>query len=143
MLPIPQVNERFRGLLGHSIVINHEIKDATIYFKLWDAQASTWRPIKQTYAWKNHDLRYRALRPMLLTVGEPTTAEPTPGHLFRVDSGNCQFHDNCVASPGWPGAYSNSDECSITVVSQAVITAESFETEFGYDYVTLAGKQYW
>ena len=67
-------------------------------------------------------------------------APGTPG--WAISSGSCTHDGACVMSPGWPGNYVNNGRCSITVTAGGVVTAESFDTESGYDYVTLAGATY-
>ena len=61
---------------------------------------------------------------------------------WALTSGSCTIDGSCVMSPGWPGSYGNDERCEITVTSGGVVTAESFATESGYDYITLAGVRY-
>ena len=68
--------------------------------------------------------------------------EGTGTGSWALTSGSCTVDGRCVVSPGWPGRYGNGERCGITVTSGGVVTAESFATESGYDYITLAGVRY-
>ena len=69
-------------------------------------------------------------------------SEGTGTGSWALTSGSCTIDGSCVMSPRWPGFYGNNGRCEITVASGGVVTAESFATESGYDYITLAGVRY-
>mmetsp|Transcript_81859 Transcript_81859/g.226869 ORF Transcript_81859/g.226869 Transcript_81859/m.226869 type:complete len:1040 (+) Transcript_81859:105-3224(+) len=65
--------------------------------------------------------------------------------VFTVHSGSCQvFKDGCVASPGYPGSYSNSGVCTIGVNTSTAgpLRSEFFSTERGYDVLTVNGMRF-
>ena len=40
------------------------------------------------------------------------------------------------------GDYGNDEHCTIKTLRPLFVTATEFNTEFGYDYLTIAGKRY-
>lgn len=58
-------------------------------------------------------------------------------------TGPCELvHENCVASPGWPSQYGNDEQCTITLRDTARIHAKWFDTEAGFDFLTIQGTSY-
>jgi len=66
----------------------------------------------------------------------------TPAFVgFSVASGPCQTTDGgkCVQSPNYPKNYGRNERCEILPPSEA-FSAQWFDTESGYDYLTVHGK---
>jgi hypothetical protein len=67
---------------------------------------------------------------------------------FSIKSGRCALtKEGCITSPNFPSLYGNDDHCEISVTSDSavVLNVEEFQTEAGYDFVTLddsATKRY-
>jgi len=82
----------------------------------------------------------------LLWVGEgnaPTPA-PTPApppNTWSVTGEGCRMSGNCIQSLNHPGNYGNNEECTIKV-HEAAITVNAFNTEEGYDTLTVNGRSY-
>jgi len=82
----------------------------------------------------------------LLWVGEgpaPTPA-PTPAppaNSWEVTGGGCTEAGNCIASLNHPGNYGNREACSIRAY-KVDITVNAFNTEEGYDVLTMGGRDY-
>jgi len=76
--------------------------------------------------------------------GAPTTAPtpaPPPGSWVISGSG-CVETGNCIQSNNHPGNYGSDEECSIQATDVA-ITVEAFDTESGYDFLTMSdGVEY-
>ena len=67
----------------------------------------------------------------------------TNGYFTVV--GPCTVDGACVRSPNYPSNYGSSQSCTITPESPAVgwlLTATTFNTESGYDKLTVNGVQY-
>ena len=68
---------------------------------------------------------------------------PPPSLYFTVTSGPCTVDPsapNCIRSPNFPSGYGNFQACSITSTALAIgrpLTATSFDTEAGYDYLHI------
>ena len=45
---------------------------------------------------------------------------------FVIDTGACELHDGCIASPGWPSNYPSNQNCTISVLVRAVLDVSSF-----------------
>merc|ERR1712217_528472 len=72
---------------------------------------------------------------------EPTPAPtPTPPGQFTV-TGDCDQHENCVTSKGFPRRYGNRQNCAITP-GFGRINVRSFQTEAGYDKMHVNGRSY-
>ena len=65
------------------------------------------------------------------------------GCPLEVSSGMnyCQIDPNGCATDG-SGNHGNDERCSILVNAAGTLTATSFDTEAGYDHVTLGGTEY-
>merc|ERR1719422_1556047 len=88
---------------------------------------------------------------LLLNVGVeggPTTPRPTlpppptpaPG-TWRVVGSGCEIDGACVQSNNYPQNYGNSESCVIEV-GGIPIAVQDFETESGYDELTVDGVAY-
>jgi len=62
---------------------------------------------------------------------------------FAVASGPCTVTDGgaCVQSPNYPSHYANRGRCEILPPGEA-FSAEWFDTESGYDYLTVDGRRF-
>merc|ERR1719346_401783 len=88
---------------------------------------------------------------VLLNVREPYTGPPTPAPptpapppsgTFEVTAGTgCTATGNCIQSKNHPSNYGNSEGCTITAYDVA-LTVDAFNTERGYDFLTMSGTQY-
>jgi len=63
---------------------------------------------------------------------------------FKILSGTCEIEADCVVSPNFPGAYRNDDACTIEITAEQGIKLGvlTFNTERGYDYLNINGKDY-
>ena len=59
-----------------------------------------------------------------------------------VIEGNCTVDGVCVSSPNFPEPYGNKDYCLISIPKPALVEVTAFETEKGYDKLTVNGKQF-
>jgi hypothetical protein len=63
-----------------------------------------------------------------------------------VDSGLCTVASDamCFRSPNYPSDYNNNDNCAITVTAheQVTLSVVAFNTESGWDRLTVSGVQY-
>ena len=58
--------------------------------------------------------------------------------------GDCEVHNNCVSSNGYPYGYGNNEVCIITMNANASMTAgEDFEVEHGYDFLYINELNVW
>jgi len=71
-----------------------------------------------------------------------TTTSTTRESTWAVQSGDCKVASNCIQSPNYPDAYGDSQECSFTSGSGMEVSATGFNTESGYDRLTLNGVTY-
>ncbi|CAE7306257.1 mdn1 [Symbiodinium natans] len=79
-------------------------------------------------------------------TSDETAPDIAFGHaMWTVLSGSCTVDDSdCLVSPGYPGNYSNKDDCRIAVNTSAAtpLQVESFSTEAGYDSLLVNCKAY-
>jgi len=63
---------------------------------------------------------------------------------WSLASGPCVIDDDCcLQSESFPGPYGNDQTCTIQVGSApGTITVESFQTEIGYDFLTVNGESF-
>merc|ERR1712129_532892 len=74
------------------------------------------------------------------TTDPPTTA-PHPNWTITGDG--CHTADeNCIESNNFPGDYDSSEACLIHLQQALHMTVQSFETESGYDHLTINGIEY-
>jgi hypothetical protein len=66
------------------------------------------------------------------------------GGAFSVDSGPCSVdEDGCARSPGWPEAkYQSKQSCKIDITKTVKLEVADFNTEHGYDKLTIKGISY-
>jgi hypothetical protein len=48
----------------------------------------------------------------------------------------------CFRSPNYPNDYGASEDCAVSVSGAGLVRATAFDTESGYDYVTIDGTKY-
>jgi len=71
------------------------------------------------------------------------TPVPPPGNWFVSGTGCVEEQDGrCVQSLNHPSNYSNDDFCEIKLYGDVPISVESFNTEQGYDYLTIGETRY-
>jgi len=63
-------------------------------------------------------------------------------NLKWVLEGNCSVSEDCVASPNYPEPYGNKDYCLISLPKPSLIEVTAFETEKGYDKLSVNGRRY-
>ena len=65
-------------------------------------------------------------------------------NAFSVSSGSCHTNSDrsCFYSPSYPNNYGNSQTCSITVSQNTELDPQAFNTESGYDWLTVNGARY-
>merc|ERR1719384_1571281 len=88
---------------------------------------------------------------LFLNVGQPYTGPPTPppptpapppSGTFEVTTGTgCTTTGNCIQSKNHPSNYGNNEGCTISAWDVA-LTVDAFNTERGYDFLTIGGMQY-
>ena len=81
--------------------------------------------------------------PTLGPTSAPTapTSSPTFAVLLVTSGGQyCSVSGNCVTDGN--GGHGNNEACQMLVVSAGTLSATEFETESGYDYVTINGHQF-
>eukprot|EP00439_Symbiodinium_sp_Y106_P082174 s348_g21.t1 len=68
------------------------------------------------------------------------------GHaIWTVLSGSCRVDESdCLVSPGYPGNYSNKEECTVALNTSAAVPihVHEFSTEAGYDSLLVNCKAY-
>merc|ERR1719245_67271 len=69
----------------------------------------------------------------------PTPA-PAPGS-WVVEGSGCEMSGNCIQSNNHPGNYGNGEQCTIQLTDVS-FTVEAFDTESGYDWLTVGGSRY-
>jgi len=90
----------------------------------------------------------KALYYSYATCGETDqwTAQHNAGKAayFEVVKGQCTLNEDatCVFSPNYPEKYENNQKCEIMGPPGAVIQTNSFETEHGFDFMTIDGLEY-
>jgi len=66
--------------------------------------------------------------------------------LFTAVSGACTVVSDgtCFRSPNYPSNYDNNQRCTITVAAheQVMLSVVAFNTESGWDYLTVNGVRY-
>jgi len=83
----------------------------------------------------------------------PTPPAPPPSppvypggvaEIFAVAEGECAVNDGgtCFTSPHWPSEYGNDESCTIAVRADARLVVEAFNTESGYDVLTVDGNEF-
>jgi len=82
----------------------------------------------------------------LLWVGEGSAPTPAPtpappANTWEVTGAGCRVSGNCITSLNHPENYGNYEECEIRAY-KVDITVEAFNTEEGYDVLTMGGRQY-
>jgi len=75
------------------------------------------------------------------TPAPPTTPAPAPGSWVVTGSG-CGVTGDCVSSNNHPANYGNREECSIQLNGDVAISVQAFDTESGYDMLTVGGVRY-
>jgi hypothetical protein len=63
---------------------------------------------------------------------------------FVVSSGYCTVDTNgaCFRSPNYPSKYGSYERCTITAHEAVTLSVTAFDTESGYDVLTVNGVQY-
>ena len=64
---------------------------------------------------------------------------------LTVADGPCTVAGKCFQSPNYPSNYGNSETCTFRwtgAAAAALLTAEAFDTQSGYDKLTLGDAQY-
>lgn len=81
----------------------------------------------------------------------PTSSLPIPRQLQAegaeseaewVIEGNCTVDGVCVSSPNFPEPYGNKDYCLISLPKPSLLEVTAFETEKGYDKLTVNRQQF-
>jgi hypothetical protein len=69
-----------------------------------------------------------------------------PVDTINLVTGTCQITDGyggtCATSPNYPELYSNDETCIIRAPVGATLDVQSFQTENGYDFLTVNGARY-
>jgi len=76
--------------------------------------------------------------------GAPTqvpTPAPPPGTFEVISGTGCTKTGNCIQSNNHPADYGNNEACNINAY-EADITVEAFDTESGYDFLSMGGTSY-
>jgi len=72
---------------------------------------------------------------------QPTPAPP-PG-TWTIDGTGCVDDGaNCITSLNHPGNYGNNQVCNIVLAGSVGITVSAFDTESGYDTLSMGGSSY-
>jgi hypothetical protein len=79
--------------------------------------------------------------------GSTPTPAPAPAPAptgWSVLSGSCSIdNDGCARSPNYPNSYPNNENCEIDAGQDSLpIHVWQFNTEFGFDFLTVNGVQY-
>merc|ERR1719454_718764 len=79
-------------------------------------------------------------------TGPPTPAPPTPPPpppgTWELSGSGCTMSGACVSSSNYPGNYGNNQACSVQLWGDIPLRTEAFNTESGYDYLTVGGTPY-
>ena len=67
---------------------------------------------------------------------------PSPPPYLRVVSGPCVVSGQCVHSHNYPGSYANHENCTLQPVHGQPLRVQAFDTEEGYDFLTINGVGY-
>ena len=62
-------------------------------------------------------------------------------HLTVV-SGPCVVYGQCIHSMNYPDPYGSNEDCRIQPMQNETLRVEAFDTESGYDYLTINGVKY-
>jgi len=76
--------------------------------------------------------------PLLTATNTPSTPTPT----LEITGTGCTVDDVCVQSKNYPDYYGNSESCSVNVPANQAISVEAFNTEAGFDFLTVNGQAY-
>ena len=77
------------------------------------------------------------------TESSPTPSPtPSPTCAFSAVSGECTVACACISSPTYPGDYSASDHCVISVEQGTALHVREFLTEQDYDLLWVNGQRY-
>lgn len=72
-----------------------------------------------------------------------TTAMPSGGGTWQVESGDCAINRNCASSPNYPEKYGAQQQCVIAIKgSVGPLEVQSFNTEAQYDWLTVSDESY-
>eukprot|EP00662_Eupelagonemidae_sp_cell21_P057214 gene57214-biopygen61773 len=71
----------------------------------------------------------------------PATSTPTVRQSFTT-TGDCVVDSTCITSSGYPANYGDNENCVIMPVLSGELVVEAFQTESGYDKLTVAGTEY-
>jgi len=79
-------------------------------------------------------------------TGPPTPAPPTPPPpppgTWELSGSGCTMSGACVSSSNYPSNYGNNQACTVQLWGDIPLSTEAFDTESGYDYLTVGGTQY-
>jgi len=89
----------------------------------------------------------------LLFLPTPVKEQPVKGPVkggscsatgWEVASGQCKIdNDCCLTSPGFPNIHKGNEKCVVKVgTAPGAIASRTFQTEKGYDFLTVNGKKY-
>jgi len=90
----------------------------------------------------DHSVKYRGWN---ICAQSRLPPHPTGiSNAFSVSSGSCHTNSDrsCFYSPSYPNNYGNSQTCSITVSQNTELDPQAFNTESGYDWLTVNGARY-
>ena len=77
-------------------------------------------------------------------IGRPVEAEFRSRRqatlVVTTGSSYCQVSGNCVSDGA--GSHGNNEACTIQVQTTGTISSPEFNTESGYDYITIGGRRY-
>jgi len=102
-----------------------------------------WARVAYNIDWVVQESGVQPIVPPPTPAPPPTPPPPTPAPgTWEITSGNgCQTDGNCIQSKNHPSSYGNNEACTISAWNVAV-TVEAFDTESGYDYLTVGGSRY-
>merc|ERR1719471_1132322 len=75
------------------------------------------------------------------TPAPPTPAPPPPGTWELTGSG-CQMEGDCINSLNYPGNYGNNEACNVQLWGDIPLRFDAFDTESGYDTLSVGGTAY-
>eukprot|EP01046_Picozoa_sp_COSAG06_P020713 COSAG06_NODE_1526_length_9195_cov_12.000330_3_plen_1584_part_00 len=64
--------------------------------------------------------------------------------VFKIASGPCttSLAGACLRSPNYPDEYGNNEHCDVEIGGEGTLVSKAFNTESGYDYLTIDGNTY-